>query len=505
MKTSSSDCRPVRKGYRLLALVLGACSLIPPGGGCATIREKFGTRPPGTMGQEGGRTLIGPEELDQLTRAFADRYVGLMSSTCDVLKHDNTDLVQRREAQVWLLNSANNVYDIASNADAFTRLLDLVVVTTLSSRVWGDDGRAARVFGDERGAVLVRALEHGRAETWALAGRVLDARQLAMLEQLVLAWRRDNPETLRVASVRFSNFAVGRGTSAAAEVLAARGWFANVGKAGKSVDEARLLTERMFYWVKRQPTLLRWEVEAMKDSLLATPEVGTFATDVHRLTDQAARLPSDVAAERTAIVAALDQHIASVDATVGGVRSALREAGEMSASVDAAGRSLDSMLKSAEGVLARYDALASGPDAAPARTFDVREYTEGVKELAAALQNMNDVLVSSDALLASSDWGRRMEDLNQSADARMKVAAEQSQRVVTAGFRQLWATGAALFVLLVLYQLARNYLGRRLAAGAPSAPAGLAYGNGDAADLKVSRPHAATVASGVAHNGADIA
>jgi hypothetical protein len=51
---------------------------------------------------------------------------------------------------------------------------------------------------------------------------------------------------VRVASVRFSNFATGRGTSTS-KVLAARGWFANVGSAGRSVDEVRLLTERMFY------------------------------------------------------------------------------------------------------------------------------------------------------------------------------------------------------------------------------------------------------------------
>ncbi len=42
------------------------------------------------------------------------------------------------------MNCATNVYDIASNADAFTRVLDLVVVTTLVSQVWIDDDRAGR-------------------------------------------------------------------------------------------------------------------------------------------------------------------------------------------------------------------------------------------------------------------------------------------------------------------------------------------------------------------------
>ena len=457
----------------LLIMIIGACVALQVCGGCAAIRNGFTANPPGVMGQKGGRTRIGPAELDQLTRAFADRYVGLLASTCDALKADNPDLVQRREAQEWMLNSANNVYDIASNADAFTRMLDLVVVTTLVSRVWVDDGRAVEVFGTERAEVLARALGHGRAEAWALAEQVLSRDQLKLLEDLIREWRRDNPEMVRVASVRFSNFAIGRGTSTAAKVLAARGWFANVDKAGRSVDEARVLTERMFYQLKRQPTLLRWELEAMKDALLATPEVETYLADIHRLTDQAERLPADVAAEREVIVAAVDRHIEAVDGTVGKIRSAMREGQGLAASVDAAGRSLDAMLKSADGVLLRYDALSASPNAAAARPFDVREYTEGVKELSAALENMNNVLKSSDALLASSEWGRRVEDLNQSADARMRVAAEQSQVVVTAGFRQLWLTVGAVFALLILYRVTGFYLSRR-----PSV-AGRSMSNGD--------------------------
>jgi hypothetical protein len=143
------------------------------------------------------------------------------------------------------------------------------------------------------------------------------------------------------------------------------------------------------------------------------------------------------------------------------VRSAMGEAEAMAASVEKAGTSLDAMLQTADGLLRRYDALVTDPAAPRARPFDVREYTAGVKELAGALQNMNDVLKSSDALLASAEWDRRMQDVNRSADARMKVAAEQSQVVVTAGFRQLWLTVAVVLALLILYRLAGFYLSRR--------------------------------------------
>jgi hypothetical protein len=236
----------------------------------------------------------------------------------------------------------------------------------------------------------------------------------------------------------------------------------------------------MFYMLKRQPTLLRWELEAVKDDLFATAEATAYLSDVHRLTAQAEQLPANVAAERKAIVAAVDERVATVNATVADVRAGLREARGLAASVDAAGSSLRAMLKSADDVLVRYGEVSSGPSAVPARTFDVREYTEGVKALATALQDMNDVLKSSDTLLASPEWTRRIDDVNRAADARMKVAAEQGQAVVAAGFRQLWFTIGAVFGLLVLFQVTRHHFPRRAAAGAGGRGGAAAGSNGHA-------------------------
>ena len=221
------------------------------------------------------------------------------------MKHGNPDPVQRREAQQMLVNGATNVYDIASNADAFTRVLDLIVVTTLVSQIWIDDDRATEVFAD-RAQILIRALHHGRVEAWALAAQVLRPDQLDLLDYLLWDWRRQNPDMVRAYSVRFSNFAIGRGKSADAEVLAAGGLFGNVGQAGQAIEEARLLTERMFYQLKRMPTLLRWQAEALQDAALATPEVGKALADVHRVADQVEQLPKNVAAERQALLAAVD-------------------------------------------------------------------------------------------------------------------------------------------------------------------------------------------------------
>lgn len=398
---------------------------------------------------------IAPAELDELTRAFADRYVGLLASSCDALKKDNPDPVQRREAQELLLNCATNVYDIASNADAFTRMLDLVVVTTLVSQVWIDDDKAEQVFGD-RAEVLVRALHHGRVEAWALAAQVLRPDQLDLLDYLIWDWRRRNPDMVRASFVRFSNFAVGRGRSAEAEVLAAGGFLGNVGRAGQAVDEARLLTERMFYLLKRTPILLGWMVEAMKDDLLAAPELGTVLTDVHRLTDQVEQLPKNVAAERQAILAALDDRLKIADGTLSNLKAALTEAARTS-------DSFREMLETADPLFARFEAWDRWSTGLPGhRPFDIREYTQGVKELAMTVEKLNDVLKSSATLLESSEWDRRLEQLNQSVDARMRTAAEQSQLVMSSAFWRLYLAMALLLAILILYRVVTFLLTRRV-------------------------------------------
>lgn len=407
-----------------LAPLLGVCIASLVCGGCYALTWNPAKDGPRQVGATDGNQPIGSAELDELTRAFADRYVGLLYSTCDALKKDNPDPVQRREVQVLMVDCATNIYDIASNADAFTRMLDLVVVTTLVSQVWIDDDRVAEVFAG-REELLIRALHHGRVEAWALAAQVLGPDQIDLLDYLLWDWRRHNPDMVRVSFVRFSNFAIGRGKSANAEVLAAGGLYANVGRQGQAVDEARLLTERMFYMLKREPTLLRWQVDALKEDIFN----------------------------------ALDDRMKQADATVANVRVTVSEVNGVVTSLGQTSNSLDEMLKTADGLIARYDSV----DRKPSRPFDIREYTEAVKELAATVGKMNDLLKSSNELLGSSEWDRRIQQVSQSADERMKMAAEQSQRVVHDAFWRAYVAIGLLILCIVVVFLVIRWL--RIVAG----------------------------------------
>ncbi len=408
---------------RLLPALLGVCIASLVCGGCASLAKNLTKDRPRQVGATDGNQPIESAELDELTRAFADRYVGLLYSTCDALKKDNPNPVQRREAQVLMVDCATNIYDIASNADAFTRMLDLVVVTTLVSQVWIDDDRVAEVFAG-REELLIRALHHGRVEAWALAAQVLRPDQIDLLDYLLWDWRRHNPGLDRAAFVRFSNFAIGRGKSANSEVLAASGLYANVGRAGQAVAEAHLLTERMFYMLKREPTLLRWQVDTLKEDIFI----------------------------------ALDDRIKQAEATVANARATISEVNGVVTSLGQTSNSLNEMLKTADGLIARYDSS----DWKSSRPFDIREYTETVKELAVTVEKINDMLKSSNELLGSSEWDRRIQQVSQSADERMKMAAEQSQRVVHDAFWRVYVAISILFAMFILCIVAAFLVIRRL-------------------------------------------
>ena len=404
---------------------------------------------------------VSQEELDELTRSCADRYVGLLYSVCDALKENTPDPAQRREAQMLLVDNATNVYDIASNADAFTRVLDLVVVTTLVSQVWDEDGRAEAVFG-ERGQTLADALLDAKEEARLLAARVLSAEQIDILDALLREWRDENPRVVRASFVRFSNFALGRGRSSAAQVLEARGLFDEIGEAGQAVDEARLLAERVFYRFKRESTLLQWQAAAMKADLVATPEFGTTLGNMHSVTAQIEQLPANIAAERQAILTGIDDRLQDADGKLANVQAAIDAANTLVASLKPAAESLNEMLTTADALYARHAASIQPTTGKEGDAFGIHEYEQMVKDVTLAVGQMNELLTRAEHLLGSAELQQGMQEVNDSVDARIMMVAAQSKVVMNGLLWRACALLGVLFAMLILYRVISLLLKRKL-------------------------------------------
>ncbi len=457
MKTQKTLARISRLGMCLAALLLAGCAMLQ-----SSTTEKEDRERQLQGAEVGERVTLA--ELDELTRAFADRYVGLLYSVCDALKENNPDPAQRQAAQMLLVDNANNVYDIASNADAFTRVLDLVVVTTLVSQEWDDEGRAVAVFG-KRGQALADALSHARAESRMLAARVLTAEQFDILDSLLRDWRQENPKVVRASFVRFSNFAIGRGRSAAAQILEARGLFAEIAEAGQAVDEVRLLGERLFFRLKRESTLLRWQAAAITSDLVATPEFTTAFADVHSVPDQIEQLFANIAAERQAILTGIDDRLQRADATIANVQVAIKEASTFVVSLKPAGESFNEVLTTADTLLARYAALDRSKTGKEGHPFDIREYEQMAKEVNLATERMNELLTTTEHLLGSPELTHGIQEVNDSVDDLIMTVADHSQVVMNAFFWRACALMGVLFGMLIVYRVISLLLMRKFEKG----------------------------------------
>jgi hypothetical protein len=464
--------------------------------------------------------LVTLPEVDQLNRAFADRFVLLVAAACDQIEQDNPSATQRRMAHELKLYCATSAFDIASNPDPYTSLLDMTLSVTLISQVWIDEDRAEEMFGPERARILIHELRRARVEVWEIAARVLKPEHLDALDYLIWDWRQNNPNVVHVEFVRFNNFSAGRGKSQLADVRTGGGFLAPVNEAKRAVDEVRLLTERAFYFGKRAPLTLSWQIEAATNNLMSNAEVGrvltnldTFAASADRLTIAIDRLPKDIATQREAVLSAIDQREKMLNSTIANVRGAIgdtergmtslskvlgdwqRTAAELRTAADAVtgtANAIDAFSSRFSGpqnvpgrgaatqpvqstaatpvasaatatpvisvepikpaAAAKLPAAVAIAPAAPA-PFDIKNYTDTAIELAKAARELRMFVDSTQGLVGSDAWTHRIQEINEAADDRMRMAKLQSQTLVDEVFRRVYISIGALFVLALCWRL----------------------------------------------------
>ena len=304
---------------------------------------------------------LSAEELDELTNAFADRYRTLLEDAASAIIDRNPDPRQRAVAQHLLVESATSMYDVATNGDPFSQLLDMLIVVTLTSQVWIDDDRSTREFGD-RAEPLVQALRNAREEVWAIAGRVFTPDQLSALDFMIASWRRENRGVENVAFVRFDDFAATRGAAIVSDVAGGGGLFDGLDRAVAQFKSYEKLAERVFYLSKRAPTLLTWQSQSVIDGLLAREEIRRVLANLDEAAKAAAsaaatservatEVPALVTSEREAIFAEIDRRKDDVDSALAEVRSIATEATKATADVRASVERVEPILADAQATL----------------------------------------------------------------------------------------------------------------------------------------------------------
>lgn len=434
-----------------IALLSSGCAFVQRAEQTSAAEQRSGSsRSPAAMKSKAGEAIT-MQELDQMTYAFADRYLTYIVSACEAIEKNNPNAEQRRLAHQVKLVQVSSVYDIVTNADPFTQLLDLTLVITLQSQKWIDEDQAERWFGDRAGP-LIDASRKAREDVWRIAARVMKPEQLEVLDNLIWDWRQKNRDIQLVSYVRFDDFSATRGKSIVEDVKTGTGFLAPVGDAKKAVDEVRLLAERAFYISKRLPFLMNWQMRSAVDETLNDPSVREVTDNMTRVSKAVDRVPQDIARERAAIFAEMNRQQPFISAITSQIRGTVADSNQLAAQIAA-------ITKSSDQLLATYDRLFVAPGRDKPKTgnekpFDIAEYTKTLQVLTEALKEANTLVANGGSLLASPRF-------DQVTTKQVAHAGEQGERIVDAAFWRGVALIVAFFVMLTVYRAFSHWLNRR--------------------------------------------
>ncbi len=425
---------PLRRWLLLCVLLLPAAALAQPAG---NIPAK-----------------VTAAELDKAAYAFADRYTTQIVAATDAILRDNLSAEQRRAAHQVKLVSVSGIYDIATNAEPFAKLMDLLMVVTLQSYRWIDEDQAERHFGT-RSQPLIQAMRTLRVDIWNVAGRVLRPEQMQQLDALILDWRKRNAHVDILSYLRFDEVAGQRGPNALDEIKAS-GFFAEIAGATKVADDARLLAERAFYQAKRMPFLMTWQMEALMNDMLLKPELmqslklaDTIAKSVDRTSLAVEKIPEQIVKEREAVVNLLEDRNGRLSNMMGDVRKTTLVADQLTArvhlvtesAVKLAAHLRDTASNVTETSQAVDQLLAkhSSPPKPGAKPFEIEPYVKVTSELNQTVAGINTLLDATDTLMGKRVWSAPAQEVNGLLTAQIDHVFWRALTLIAAFFALLFA------------------------------------------------------------------
>lgn len=398
-------------------------------------------------------------ELQAKVMSFADGLIYALAETCADLEPQLTDPRERAALQSLKLNLANTALLIGSGPNPNANLIDMVALVTLG-RQNVESYWLPEVLGP-RCESLLATLQKLEREIWNTAGSVLTPAQQAELRGLLREWREAHPGRRAVEFVYLSEFARARHAAPAARGAPGSllGLFfldplASLDPAARVIEESRQVAERSMFFLKRAPTLLRWQTELLAHNVSALPETRQLLNDItgfRQATENFAgvieRLPDRLGAEQRKLLAEVVAENERLRTLLAQVQQSLEAGQDMAAAVERAAQALDAFAARFE----RAPATDAPPAAPPARPFDVRDYGAAAAEVARGAQDLTRLVESLDRLLASPAWEQRQ----QNAEALV-------QRLETAG-RQLLRLAFCYALALVGALIAGLFLARRAA------------------------------------------
>ena len=245
-------------------------------------------------------------ELQSELMGFADRFATFMLQALQDFQAAQPSPDQRRIVLGDTILTIASVYTIAAEPNPDVALLDMVAMVTLGRMIYEEQ------WLDQMGstiAPIIKGLRKAEDDVWQLAARILDAKEQGDLQDVILEWRRSNPDVLSFSLLRFNDFAAERQKSTLAQARRVSGLFQSVEEATREVEEARLLAERSLFLATRMPLLTGHFADVWLSQLTLNPDahdlfanLDRIATVSERMADIANTWPEDVARVRENLI-----------------------------------------------------------------------------------------------------------------------------------------------------------------------------------------------------------
>ena len=432
--------RWVPKVVLLLALALGVsgCNLLKS---TLELPEK-GIRSMFSLNQENGAP--DPVELQSQLLRFADNSIESLNLAIGKLQREDDKATRRRTLLRRRITTTNDILAIATGANTYANLLDMVILASLN-RMNVEDYWIPKFYGESAKPYLLASQEVEK-EIWRIAATTLKKEQLSELRAAIKTWHEQHPNVrspsdlgaLGFASeVAQSNRSSRPGITSSVFNLLSIDPLAGLDPATRELANTRLFAERGLFLARHMPTLIRWETELLIIQTAEMPQMEKLLANTTQLSESAdrfsqtaERLPGLISAERQQIVQALDAQQPGLTSLAAQTEKALDAGKQMSNASTAT-------LKSFQDVVRQLQASPSNPNAEP---FRINDYTAAAAQINAAAQDLVKLLQAFDQTLAPG----KLDGLSARLDAVIRQTQASGKELVDYTFRQTLFLGLIL-------------------------------------------------------------
>jgi hypothetical protein len=391
--------------------------------GCVTRLLGLGGEPEVT----GSKGSVPISKVERLLDGFAERQVTLIADACEAIKRETPSPDERRRAHHIKLANGTAVYDVVTQPNPLSRIANLYILVELEHLVWVEEGGAEKQFGDRGRNRLMPAVEEAQREMSNLADLAMKPERRRQFDSMIRKWRERNPDVEFVAGISFGALAEAGGKTVLESATSVFDVINPMEDTTQSVERARMLADRAFFYSKRILKLADWQAEAALENTLALPEVRKILADLDKVTSSVEQvtptirdLPDQLAKERDALLAAWDVRSKEILGPVREIRRTIVDARELAERATDAGKAFEKTFRALEDVVGKSDKAPEvqpsrqsddvvgksekAPDTPPSHPFDIRDLTAAAAQIKEAAQEGTGLLVTGRSLIDHLAW-----------------------------------------------------------------------------------------------------